>query len=112
MNILERAFKVKDTHQRDVCSFRKSYQTQTEEITSTADLRMIFEYQALLRVRFTANRSDYDRALQNAKMQMQDYVYSEVLLGLREIESCVYDGDAMATMERIRSLRSLIMEID
>jgi hypothetical protein len=112
MNILERAFKVKDTHERSVSSFRKSYQTQIEQIKQTHDQRSVYEYKALIRVRFTANSADYGLALQNAKMQMQDYVYSEVLLGLREIESCVYDGDAMAAMERIGALRSLIRDID
>lgn len=30
-----------------------------------------------------------DMALENAKLQMQDYMYSEVLLALRKIQSCV-----------------------
>lgn len=116
MSILKRSFKVIDTHERVQSDFRKSFTTKVEQLDQIQEgespWREIYEYKALLRVRFTANLAEYDRALENAKMQMQDYMYSEVLLALREMQSCVYNGDARATLQEIDRLRTLIMEID
>lgn len=112
MSILKRAFAVKDTHEQIRSDFHKGYDTQVEQLDQPYEYQQVFEYKALLRIRFAANKTDYDMALENAKLQMQDYMYSEVLLALRKIQSCVYSGDAHATLKEIDRIRTSIMEID
>ena len=115
MNILKK-FEVRDTHERTRSDFSKGYSTKVEQVDQTYEMddpwRQIYEYRTLLRVRFTANRAEYDMALENAKKQTQEYVYGDVLAGLRIIQSCVYNGDARATLEEIDILRTLIMDIE
>lgn len=113
MNILKK-FEVKDTHERIRSDFNKGFATQVERlgIHPQDPWNKVYEYKTLLRVRFTANDASYDMALENAKRQTQQFVYSEVLFGLQMIQTCVYNGDARATLEEIQKLGSLILDIE
>lgn len=116
MNILKK-FEVKDMGERIRSDFNKpfiGFSTQVEERGSFQQdpWNTVYEYKTFLSVRFTANNASYDMALENAKRQTQQYVYSDVLIGLQMIESCVYNGDAHSTLKEIDALRSLIMDIE
>lgn len=114
MNILEK-FNVLDTQERIRSDFAKGFDTQVSTYASdeySIPLNTVYEYRTLLRVRFTANSADYDRALDNAKRQTQSYIYNDVLVALCKIQTCVYNGDARSTLEEINKIRTLIMEID
>lgn len=115
MNILEK-FNVLDTQERIRSDFAKGFDTRVEQVDQTYEIddpwSQVYEYRTLLKVRFTANSADYDRALDNAKMQTQSYIYNDVLVALCKIQTCVYNGDARSTLEEINKIRTLIMEID
>jgi len=114
MNIFNK-FNVIDTQTRIMSDFGKGFTSDVKSELSYEDnspWSQVYEYRTLLRVRFSAGKQDYDMALENAKKQTQSYLYNDVLISLLEMKTCVYNGDARATLEEIDKLRNLIMDID
>lgn len=115
MNILKK-FEVKNTGERIRSDFKPfiGFATQVEEkgMFQLDPWNIVYEYRTLLSVRFTANKASYDMALENAKRQTQQYVYSDVLVGLQMIESWVYNGDASSALDEINKLRTLILDTE
>lgn len=63
-------------------------------------------------MRFTANKSDYDKALENAKRQTLSHLYSDILAHLQMIETSVYSGWYVETLEEIQKLRTIMLDYE
>jgi hypothetical protein len=87
------------------------YTLVSTEATRATQFREMHEYRAKLYVRFSANRGDFHYALKNAKHQVIDCLYGEVLSALQSIETEVYAGDMKSAILMINNLKSKIREM-
>lgn len=65
--------------------------------------------EASVRIRFWANRAQYERALQNAEKQVLSHVYAEVLQTLSQARSAMYAHDVNAALHIIDKLEQELM---
>ena len=97
------------------CAVGSSYTISDIDDDSVENIpryRSMYQYRTVLYVRFSANTQEYPDALDNAKRQIIDNLYGEVLSALQSIETEVYAGDTRSAVTMINELRTKIREIE
>ena len=116
MRILDK-FEVHPTGKRERDAFEKpvsfSAVTKIEKGTCscTPPLSEQYELGLKLAVRFIANEAEYERAVENARKQVQHNLYADVLRELQQCRSAIYEGDKEAALDRILYIETEIISV-
>lgn len=95
------------------CAVGSSYTVSAmEDIDDISRYRSLYQYRAVLYVRFSANSADYQYALDNAKHQVIDSLYGEVLRALQSIRTEVYAGEILPAVAMIEEFMTKIQDIE